>query len=244
MLIKGFILGENIWFFFTNREYSSHFFETVKDLGEFFGRELKESRLDKINYYFWPTSALDEALSGLLHYNIWNGFTVYIRKRDYVDTYYFAGDKNSTDMINFYIKNLDFLKSFILFFNNKMRTIINNRDKNILGKHTGPIILDKFNDSTKKWPSSFIDKTKRIYLNLENKDIYLTAKEFKCLTFLSKGYTTKFAARKLDVFPRTLEKHIENLKHKIGIQSKDLLLEWFNSDENLSNLYDWTDENS
>lgn len=57
----------------------------------------------------------------------------------------------------------------------------------------------------------------------------VTKREFECLESLSKGFTMKLTAKQLDISPRTVESHIRNLKEKLGMHTKNQLLEFWYS---------------
>ena len=233
---QRFYIGGQHLIFLSNQDYSKHFFETVHDLGEYFGSAVRKSRPEKLNYYLWPkTPEHDHVFEGMMHYNIWNGFTIYIRKTSYVEAYYFGCEKNTDDMSNFYLNNIELLKDFIVFFNNKLWPVINVKNDKVLGRHTGKSILDGFDDSEEV--VFFSGHRKKINLTVDNKNINVTPKEFECLSLISKGFTNKFSAKKLAISPRTFECHLENIKFKTGFCTKNLLLEWFNDVNNSAQLF-------
>ncbi len=54
----------------------------------------------------------------------------------------------------------------------------------------------------------------------------LTERESQCLFVLSKGKTAKEIAIRLDLSPRTVEKHIENIKNKLDCYRRSQLIEF------------------
>ena len=48
----------------------------------------------------------------------------------------------------------------------------------------------------------------------------LTAREREVLELLAEGRTTRAAARLLDCSPRTVEKHLERVYRKLGVNSR------------------------
>ena len=233
---QRFYIGGRHLIFFTNQDYSKHFFDTITDLGKPFSERIKKSELDKINYYIWPINPDTSYFEGMFKYRIWNGLTINIRRSDYVDVYYFGTSKEileNMEMANFYISKIEFFKNYINFFNIKADSIINVRDHKILGKHTGQFILQQFEE--KNLPD-FSQEMKRHYVKINDRNTYFTIQEFKCLEILSKGYSTKFIAKSLQLSPRTVESYLQSVKYKTGFKSSDLLLDWFNKKITLENI--------
>ncbi len=63
------------------------------------------------------------------------------------------------------------------------------------------------------------------FLNKNHKKFIFTDREQEVLFFVSKGKTSKEIAKILHVSPKTIEKHIENMKFKTGARSKLELLD-------------------
>ena len=223
-------LGGKHLILFTNQEYAQHFFNTTHDLGQSFGERIKKSEVNRMVFHFWPSIPNTTYFEGMFSYKIWNGITVSIRKNDYVDVYYFGTSKDIADtseIHNFYINKIYFINEYIDFFNNQAYEIINTKDPKILGQHTGSVILDKFEDIKEDRMRLIIPEVKRFFFKINNKFIYLTNQELKCVQHLSKGYSSKFIARKLNISPKTIQHYIQNIKFKTGLNSHDLLVEWF-----------------
>ncbi len=58
----------------------------------------------------------------------------------------------------------------------------------------------------------------------KNPEVLLTTKERECLKFVGEGYTSKEIARYFNLSPRTVEWHVENIKHKLGVDKKTDLI--------------------
>lgn len=53
----------------------------------------------------------------------------------------------------------------------------------------------------------------------------LTIREKECLNYVLKGHSAKIIARHLNISYRTVEIHLQNIKEKLGVHSKQALLE-------------------
>lgn len=67
----------------------------------------------------------------------------------------------------------------------------------------------------------FMQKTavKRFYIPLAHKSFYLTQREVECLKLLCLGFTTKKVAEQLNISPKTMDIHINNIKEKCNCVS-------------------------
>jgi len=55
----------------------------------------------------------------------------------------------------------------------------------------------------------------------------ITPRELECLSYFTANKTAKEIARIIDASHRTVEKHIDNIRFKTGLQSKKELTHWF-----------------
>jgi len=224
-------IGGRHLIFFTNPDYGKYFFDTVTDLGETFYKRIINSKINTIEYHIWPSIPDRPEFHGMYKYKIWNGITINIRKSNYVDVYYFGTSKDVNKKIglaNFYINNINLFESFINYFNAKVDHIINVTDSKILGVHTGHFTLQGFQGDIM---SVSKQKIKKSYIKINDRNIYITPQEIKCLESLSKGYSVKFISKTLNLSPRTIESYLQKVKYKTGFNSSDLLLEWFNMEK-------------
>ena len=152
----------------------------------------------------------DLKASGLGH-----TFTIVQENKDTKEYFHFAA-KHGDDSINqSYLQNLDLLKKFISYFNEKV-----NAHKELKSAYDIKFILDQdqggyfTNDEfAQKAYAEFNQKIKtdRIYID---KDRYLTKRELECLYWLAKGNTLEESAIILGITPRTIKAHISNIKEK------------------------------
>lgn len=67
-------------------------------------------------------------------------------------------------------------------------------------------------------------KSERHYIN-ENCGVYLTTREAEASRLLAQGRTIREAAQKMELSPRTVEFYLSNVRHKLGVQNKNELLQ-------------------
>jgi DNA-binding CsgD family transcriptional regulator len=56
-------------------------------------------------------------------------------------------------------------------------------------------------------------------------DVKLSEREMQCLQFTVKGYTAKKIAKELNISHRTIEEYLNNIRIKVGVNSKSELIE-------------------
>ena len=69
-------------------------------------------------------SPLSDHHFALYEHNIWNIFTQYERTQDFAEVWFFAADRDASDMTNFYFNHQDMLKSFIQYFKERAASIL------------------------------------------------------------------------------------------------------------------------
>jgi LuxR family quorum-sensing system transcriptional regulator SolR len=156
-------------------------------------------------------------------YNIWNSLIIYKKFLDYGDVWYFGTTRDNTEILNYYMNNIDIFKNFIVYFKNKLSDIIEPYEptKLIVSK----IKLQKYaNDDEKTRQLLHTLKIKSYHLK---DDIYLSQREKECLSHLSTGKTMKEIARIINISPRTVESYINTIKKKTGFNTKSNLIKMF-----------------
>ncbi len=67
----------------------------------------------------------------------------------------------------------------------------------------------------------------QLYFQREIQGVHITKKQYECLTLATQGMTAKKIAMRLGISFRTVERHFENLKHRLNVKSKSELIEKF-----------------
>jgi DNA-binding CsgD family transcriptional regulator len=154
-------------------------------------------------------------------YNQDNICSLYVKNDNYVEMFGFASDVGKASLSNFYANNIDFLLKSTLLLKEKLGNTINNELQNLYM----PFNLYKQDTSgvdtyqNRQIMQQKI-KLKSVYLS---DDFTITGREFECLCYLGKGYTYREIAIKLGISARTVETHINHIKHKAGFNYKQIL---------------------
>lgn len=132
---------------------------------------------------------------------------------------------------DFYLNNMNLLKTFIAYFKDKSMPIIKSANEK---KHQ--LLLDGYVDDFKKNKifnnQNFIDDNipdfsiDRYVINVgKDKSVYLTKREIQCLLLTLQGKSAKKVAAILNISPKSVEFYIKNAKTKWGCYSKQQLFQ-------------------
>lgn len=173
-------------------------------------------------YFLWAEMDKKDPiyLQGRDYFNIDNGISFVIKRKDVTYLYIFATGREQHAINNFYASNIDLLKHFIHYFNDKGQGLIKEAENNrIYLPKPQEIITDRVNNIaiSENIRNQFLHATpvNRYFLFGESDDLYLTAKQGECATLLVNGHTSKQIAKLMDISHRTVEGYILDIKQKI-----------------------------
>ena len=197
--------------------------------GTSLGGEINHVSHDGYHCYLWPTVKTDYLMTALYDHNIWHGLSIFRQRTDSIELWGFAGDRQSENMQSFYIENLELLKDFTLSFNmNAADIIIPNNNKLAIYKDFKPYntVIDSYES---KKIREFIKATPILKhpLLTSSGEIYVSKKELECLTLMVAGKSAKHISLQLNISHKTVEKHLEHIKRKLGCKEKTVICKIF-----------------
>jgi hypothetical protein len=198
--------------------------------GTSLGKEIGHVPEDDYYCFLWPTKKSDYLMSALYDYNIWNGLSIFKQREDSIELWGFAADRQTDNLQNFYIENIEVLKDFTADFNLNAADLILPTEKN-LAIYKDFKLSSHFDEYDGRKVEEFIRKTpinKRPIITPVG-EVFLGTSELECLNLLALGRNTKQIAKYLKLSVRTIEKHVENIKCKIPNQKKDIIEIYKNS---------------
>ena len=173
-------------------------------------------------YFLWSELDSDDPIysQGRESFNIDNGISFVIKRKDVTYLYIFASTRDNTKINNFYSRNIDLFQRFILHFNDRASFLVKEAEKNKIYLPEKQIIHpNKLNQLhiTQHERAQFYKNTgvEKYYLLSESDDLYLTKKQAECVAYLIAGATAKQCANALNISYRTVENYITNHKNKI-----------------------------
>ncbi len=186
-------------------------------------------------FLLWSIFPEDKAIKTCRDYfNIDYGITIVDKYEDFCELSHFATTRNNYSIVNFYLNNLDILKTFIIYFKDKAQDLIRKFETNKIK------IISNENDNKEKenrlYPNLNIvsSSLKKEFLNsLEinkfflinnNNEIYLTKRETECLHWCVLGKSASEIAILLNISPRTVESHLSTVKLKLNCTKQSQLV--------------------
>jgi len=213
----------------TNHEWLFERLTKIPNNGASFHKPLCEATEDDFSFFLWEKNKKDDIVNLLIKHDIFNGITAYKRNGTSVEAWAFGAKIEDTLAPNFYINNLDILKTFIHHFNENAQNIINISDTSKLA-HFG----DKVSIHPVKQQNSMMQPKLKNKL-FKSKNLNLTHREFECLRFLSIGKTYKETAKVMNISPRTIESYVITLKRKLNLSCKSNIIEYYWENLHLDN---------
>jgi len=182
-------------------------------------------------YFLWSELKTDDPAysQGRESFNIDNGISFVAKTREATTLYIFASEKNNETINNFYVRNIDLFKRFILYFNDKGYSLLEKASKNKIHLPEQQIIINrKLNriDLSEKNRQDFFRKTniERFFILNQENNLYLTKREAECISHMIGGATAKQTAKILGISFRTVESHFHQAKEKLQCSTRDELI--------------------
>lgn len=229
--------NNNYYTIVENLQCLLEFIKNIKQSSVFCERNITSCFDESYNFTLWPKEPKCTAMSIYYKYEIWNGVTITKKNNQYIELYWFTPQKIDVtrDHYKFFIRNKKLLMEFIKYFDNLKRNLYipeNEFDQNLFTFEQGfDSYIPESNYIKKEWLK--VNKAINL-LNLESNHIdynekklilsLLSPRESEIFAILSCGYTAKAIAIKLDLSVNTVRHHIEHIKSKLGIHSKDELI--------------------
>lgn len=136
-------------------------------------------------------------------FNIRYGITLVCKFEDGCDYFNFGTSETESAIVGKIYNQLEQLQYFTKFFYEKTKRLLHIANQNRFD-------LEQFKNT-----ENIITQNNRLYLGPTYEYAYLTEKEITCLKHLIAGKTIPDIATLLQVSPRTIEKHVENIKNKL-----------------------------
>ncbi len=152
-------------------------------------------------------------------------FTLIETQDDQCDYYHFGTHQSNPSINQTYINNIDLLKRFINYFNEKIA-----QSPALMRAYQINFAVEK--DATgiqlkNTTPLNIEDEQKKFFLNaigFDNEDLLLTKRQQECADLLLLGNTAHEISLQLGLSRRTIEDYINHLKTKLNARNKTELV--------------------
>jgi DNA-binding CsgD family transcriptional regulator len=202
---------------------------------ELYKSSLFESDIDCYSSGFsvWPQeSNLPIFVHGRTYYNSDNGITLILKDKDYCEYFIFGADPHKKQMIDFYINNLELIRSFTEYFHEQSNDLLKKATNNLI--RLNPIVKEPsqiqqiYNKIDSVSIKQLFPKKKRTNQPI-SQSIQLSPRELSCIQYLLKGKTAKEIANHLNLSYRTIEYYLEIIRSKTGCRNKYELIAHFST---------------
>ena len=165
----------------------------------------------------------DNAMIDARNHNFAHSLSLKYIAQEYMDLYSLSVPIDCNQVNEKYLRYYESIKKFIFYFQSNAAILINKAEKTPIDTHSSEESkLDNILSEIDKFEQQI--KITQLNLNLNGSIIKLTMTETKYLKELALGLSSKGIAKKLNVSTRTVETHIDNLKLKLGVYSKSLII--------------------
>lgn len=207
----------------TNAEWLEYFY-----LNELYNSKAVnevDSLLPK-GYYFWNELQYQDEVyvRARNKFNIDHGITIIEKSDNETMLYIFGTTKEQRNGNEYYVRNIDLLKRFILYFHDRANNLLSACAQHRLTwsatKITGEISNARLKINDKR--QEFIDLTNlhKYILITKGKKIHLTRREAESAVYLVTGHTAKETAREMGISFRTIEKFNQKVRTKIPYNNR------------------------
>lgn len=190
----------------------------------------------EFNFTLWPNDPISPAMGIYKQHNIWNGITVSKTTKQYTELYWFTREEVGPDWHKFFIRNKQFLLDFIKYFENcrkDMHILHNDFQLQTLFKFKKDFDFNVLESQYVKEELQDINKAisqlsmSRLFMNKFKGEVNLSPREIEVLSILCKGFIYKTISSKLNISVKTVQHHIEHIKSKTGLHSKEELIDFY-----------------
>lgn len=151
-------------------------------------------------YAMWHYLREDKLLQFTHEHGVNLGFDIYIRQKGYIEVLAVTAKKGCDNFHDYCINNLSYLYKVLRHIREQFTNI---------------------NDSYRfNLPTKLLIPNKRLCISCNGNEILFTDREFECVNYILKGYTTKGIAQKLYISPRTVESYLNGIKRKLDVTHK------------------------
>jgi len=179
-------------------------------------------------YYFWDTlTGAREVFKAIEQHNYTSHGIIVIKTYEkFCDQFHFGGDLNNPGVKNFFINCKDIIENFIDYYYSQAADLIANARAHSYSFPNDKKECDELiNPADYEREKAYFNK----YVLSESPesqwgDIPLTKRELQCIYYSSLGDSAKIVAAHLNIARKTVERHLENARQKLGVRNKVGLL--------------------
>lgn len=209
----------------SDQKWSPKYYRMAKIDGHFLQAILHAKTTKDFHTYFWPQDPLKgEITSWLIDHGIGTGFTIFKSEADFVHGWGFTGQTHISDLMNFFLQNREQLLKFCLEFA-AIYHGYGQKQKKIWRASMGTGLLNNNSLETHLVEPSPLKISENLMVFTKTGPVILSHSLWQVVDLLSQGYGQKQIAQSLAISPKTVEQRLVNLRHKLGVYSRDQLFD-------------------
>lgn len=209
----------------SDQNWSPKYYRMEKIDGHFLQAILHARNIQDFHTYFWPQDPLKgEITSWLIDHGIGTGFTIFKSEADFVHGWGFTGQTHINDLMNFFLQNREHLLKFCLEFAALYKTY-GHTQKKIWRASMGVGLLENKAKELNIPHSNSLKISENMMIFTKTGPVILSHSLWQVVDLLAQGYGQKQIAQTLAISPKTVEQRLSNLRHKLGVYSRDQLFD-------------------
>jgi len=174
-------------------------------------------------YYFWDTLIGAKKVFSAFEQQCHTGHGIIVIKtaKEFCDQFYFSGSLNNPQIKNFFISCRDVIENFIAYFYEIASQLI------AMAKSHRYFFPEKNECEELRRPNNYMDggfilnsQQDLFKLAKHKNQANFTKRELQCIYYSSLGDSAKVVASHLKIAKKTVERHLENARGKIGARNK------------------------
>jgi DNA-binding CsgD family transcriptional regulator len=203
-------------------------------LKDYFRLELYRSSLFEFDvdsyssgFSVWPQeSDLPVFTHGRTYYNSDNGLTLILKDKDYCEYFIFGAEPHNKQIINFYINNLELVRSFTKYFHEQSTDLMKTAAESLIKL---PSTIKPPSQIHPSYSGIDVSSIKQLFPKESQSSelLQLSPREKSCVDYLLNGKTAKEIANQLKLSYRTIEFYFENIRRKTGCRNRYELIAHF-----------------
>lgn len=158
-------------------------------------------------------------------FNTAHFFYIIDKKKNYDDMYAFSASQENKMVLNLYLNNLDLINQFLLYYQEKSNSLIKKCNLISYDKEYFCIANQVNYNNVGNRPCFDNMLLNKIKLTGNNGEVIISKREFDCLKLIIKSHSFKEIGKILNISPRTVETYINNLKYKLGCETRAQVIE-------------------
>lgn len=158
-------------------------------------------------------------------FGIDNMFVITKNHTEYLEVFLYASNPGNISIINYYYNNIEVLEKFCLYFKNNAHQMLE-----ILAKKDNRLNFDKYSEDS--WENYLLSQQTDSNETPYSNSMGISNRELQCVQLVLKGMTAKEIALKLNISPRTVDRHIYNIKQKLNFRTRTELKQYFSEEYN------------